>query len=163
LHVKFVVPSGNWDPDVGQQLAPIGETPPETVGAKFTATEFPKSDVAVGFGQTILGGGGGPETFTTVLHEADRFNASMTPQVSAVEPTGKSDPDAGEQAVVRGARPPATTGANWTLTGLPSGDAAVAAAQLIDGGLAAVKRVCPVASADGALSTPAALYARTTK
>jgi len=166
LHVRLVVPTGNWEPDVGQQLAPMGETPPERVGAKFTTTEFPKSDVAVGFGQAISGGGGaggGPETVTTVLHWADRCNASTTPHVSDVEPTGKSDPDAGEQAVVTGERPPATTGANCTTTGLPLGDEAVGAAQLIDGGFTAFKRVCPDTSADGALSTPAALYARTTK
>jgi hypothetical protein len=144
----------------------MGETPPESVGAKFTTTEFPKSDVAVGFGQAISGGGGdgsGPETVTTVLHWADRCNESMTPHVSDVEPTGKSDPDAGEQAVVTGERPPTTTGANFTTTGLPSSDEAVGAAQLIDGAFAAVRRVCPDTSADGALMTPAVLYERTTK
>jgi hypothetical protein len=157
VHVRFVVPTGNREPDTGKQLAPMGEAPPESVGAKFTTTGFPESDVAVGFGQVIAGGGGGPETITTALHEADRCNVSTTLQVSDVEPTGKSDPDAGEQVVVTGERPPTTTGANVTITGLPSSDEAVGAAQLIDGGFAAVKGVCFDASADGSLITPAAL------
>jgi hypothetical protein len=152
LHVRFVVPTGNREPDTGEQLAPIGAIPPESVGAKFTTTGIPRSDVAVGAGQVIDGGGGGPETVTTALHEAVRCKASTALHVSEVEPTGKSDPDAGEQVVVTGAKPPATTGANLTTTGLPSADEAMGAAQASDGGFVAVASVRPDTSADGALS-----------
>jgi hypothetical protein len=103
-------------------------------------------------GQVIVGGDGGPETVTTVLHEADRCKASTALHVSDVEPTGKSDPDAGEHVVVTGGRPPTTTGANVTITGLPSSDEAVGAVQLTDGAFVAVAGVCPDTSVDGTLS-----------
>jgi hypothetical protein len=100
----------------------------------------------------VPAGDGGPETTTTELHEADRCKASTALHVSDVEPTGKSDPDAGEQVVVTGGRPPTTTGANLTITGLPSSDEAVGAVQLIDGAFVAVIGVGPDTSADGRLS-----------
>src|SRR4029453_7863106 len=103
-------------------------------------------------GQVIVGGGGGPETVTTVLHEADRCKASTALHVSDVEPTGKSDPDAGEHVVGTGDRPPTTIGANVTITGLPSSDEAVGAVQLTDGAFVAVAGVCPNTSVDGTLS-----------
>jgi hypothetical protein len=152
LHVRLVVATGNREPDAGKQLAPMGEAPPESVGAKFTTTGFPSSDVAVGLGQVIVGGGGGPETVTTALHEADRRNESTALHVSDVEPTGKNDPDAGEHVVVTGGRPPTTTVANVTITGLPSSEEAVGAVQLIDGEFVAVTDVCTDNSADGGLS-----------
>jgi hypothetical protein len=163
LHVRLVVPTGNREPDTGEQLAPTGEAPPESVGAKFTTTGFPSNDVAVGAGQVIVGGGGGPETVTTALHEADRCKASTALHVSDVEPTAKSDPEAGEQAVVTGGKPPTAMGANVTITGLPSSDDALGTGQESDGGFVAVASVCPDTSADGGLSRPAALYDWTTK
>jgi hypothetical protein len=164
LHVRLVVPTGNREPDTGEQLAPTGAAPPETVGAKFTTTGFPEDEVAVGAGQVIVGGGGGlggggggPETVTTLLHEADRCKASTARHVSDVEPTGKREPDAGEHVVVTGGRPPATTVENVTITGLPSGDEAVGAGQPIVGAFVEVTGVCPETSADGTLIRPCVL------
>jgi hypothetical protein len=100
----------------------------------------------------VPAGDGGAETTTTELHEAVRNKASTALHVSDVEPTGKSAPDAGEQVVVTGARPPTTTGAKLTITGLPFSDEAVGTVQLIDGALVGVTGVCPDTSADGRLS-----------
>jgi hypothetical protein len=55
-------------------------------------------------------------------------------QVKVVLPTGKRDPDAGEQLVVTGGAPPTTVGGGkFTTTGLPSADEPVATGQVIDG------------------------------
>ena len=53
--------------------------------------------------------------------------ASTAVHVSVVEPTGNSEPEAGEHVVVTGGVPPTTAVLTWTLTGFPVGEVAVGA------------------------------------
>jgi hypothetical protein len=71
VHVSAVEPTGKSDPDGGVHALPTGVAPPVTAGENVTTTGLPSSDVAVGVGHVIAGGGGGPYTRTTELHEAD--------------------------------------------------------------------------------------------
>src|SRR5262249_49982979 len=94
--LSVVVPTGNNEPDGGVQPTFSGLTPPDTVGANVSGTGLPSVEDAVGRGQVIVGGDGGPVTTTTVLHEAVVLLASTAVQVTGVEPTGNSEPEAGE-------------------------------------------------------------------
>jgi len=110
----------------------------------------------------IVAEGGGPFTTTTVLHEAVALSASTALHVTGVEPTGNSEPEAGEQPVVTGAVPPATVVLTGTLTGFPSVEVAVGALQMTDSGVAGVG-VWPLTSLEYALNVEFELYACTTK
>ena len=84
-----------------------------------------------------VGADAGPVTTTTVLHEAAVLVASTAVHVSVVEPTGNSEPEAGEHVVVTGAVPPTTAALTCTLTVLPSGDVAAGALHVTDSGVGA--------------------------
>jgi hypothetical protein len=130
VQLKSVLPTGNSEPEAGVQLEDSGAVPPDTVGEKVTRTGAPSGEVADGAGQMMAGGaadGGLYVTTTDVVHDARSCNASTAVQVAGVEPTGKSEPEAGEQDAVTGATPPVTAGENATTTGLPSADAATGA------------------------------------
>jgi len=103
------------------------------------------------------GGGGGSGdagvvTTTLVLHVAMVPTASRAVQSTFVEPTGKSDPDAGEQLALTGATPPEAVGLNVTVTGEPVDDVAVGTGHRIASGL--IVGATPTTSADGALRLP---------
>src|SRR5581483_2116614 len=53
---KGVDPTGNNEPDAGEQPTVSGATPPAVVGAKLTATGWPVDEVAEGTGQVMVGG-----------------------------------------------------------------------------------------------------------
>jgi hypothetical protein len=126
VQASGVLPTGKSEPDAGVQRDEIGAVPPETVGANDTGTALPVVDVADGAGHMMASGavdvGAVYDTITAVLHEAVSWTASVTVHVVGVVPTGKSDPDAGEQAARSGAVPPLKSGANATTTGPPSVD-----------------------------------------
>ena len=164
VQVMLVVPTGNIDPDAGEQLAETGAVPPETVGAKVTATGTPVADVAVGAGQRIVGGGTAAYVTTTdVLHDACACRASVAVHVVGVEPTGKSDPDAGEQEAVTGATPPDAIGEKLTATGLPSIDDPIGVGHSMRGAAAEMPAVMPATSSEGVLNLPVESYERTMK
>jgi len=100
--------------------------------------------VIVGPGAGV-GADAGPVTTTTVLHEAVVLVASTAVHVSGVEPTGNSEPEAGEHVVVTGAVPPVTVVTIWTPTGFPFDEVAAGALHVIASGAAAVD-VSPVTS-----------------
>jgi len=163
-----VVPTGNSDPEAGAQLDDTGAVPPDTVGENVTATGLPSDDVVDGAGHMIESGvtgatGGLYVTTTDVLHEALKFRASVAVHVAGVEPTGKSEPDAGEHVPLIGAVPPYTLAENVTTTGLPSADEATGAGHRISGGRFGSPGVMPDTSYEGGLNVPAASYARTMK
>ena len=166
-----VVPTGNSDPEAGAQLDDTGAVPPEAVGENVTATGLPSDDVVDGAGHMIVSGGtvatgatGGLYVTTTdVLHDALNLRASVTVHVAGVEPTGKSEPDAGEHVPLIGAVPPYTAGENVTTTGLPSADEATGAGHWISGGGFGTPGVMPDTSYEGGPIVPAESYARTTK
>jgi hypothetical protein len=102
-------------------------------------------------------GGGGllvadEETTTVVEHVAVAPMLSLALHDTGVEPTGKRDPDVGEQLADTGATPPDTVTAKVTATGEPSVDVAVGTGQVIASGLLVGAR--PATSADGALRSP---------
>jgi hypothetical protein len=126
LQLMSVVPTGNSEPEAGVQLDETGALPPDTLGEKVTATGAPSGEVAEGTGHRIVGAVGGLYVTTTdVVHDARNCSASTAVQVAGVDPTGKSDPDAGEHEAVTGATPPDTAGENVIETGLPSVDDAI--------------------------------------
>jgi hypothetical protein len=57
VHVKEVVPTGNNEPDAGEQVVITGVTPPLTVGVIVTAIDLPSSDVSTGDGHEIVSAG----------------------------------------------------------------------------------------------------------
>jgi hypothetical protein len=152
-----VVPTGKSDPDAGTQLDETGAVPPETVGENVTTTGFPSDDVADGAGHMIASGvvvGGLYVTITDVLHDALNFRESVAVHVVGVEPTGNSEPDAGEHVALTGAVPPDTAAEKVTTTGWPSVDEATGAGHWMTGGALAVPGVMPDTSIDGGLIVP---------
>jgi hypothetical protein len=162
VQVTVVVPTGSSDPDAGEQLVVTGCAPPVTTAfPKLTATGAPFGDTV---GEIVgqLMDGKADVTTTAVLHEATCWVASVAVQVTAVVPTGKVDPEAGAHAVVIGAVPPVVVGLpNVTATGAPFGDATAGGTlQTMENGSGGA---VAATSGDGSLSTPALLYAWTTK
>ena len=133
-HDTGVVPTRNWEPDFGVQVTLTGAVPPLDVGLANVTFAFPLLPGAVtgaivgharvnGGGAGAVGGGrGDADTTTTDAHEAFCFNASIAVQVKEVLPTAKSEPDAGEHAVVIGWTPPLAVGVSVTDMDFPSGD-----------------------------------------
>jgi hypothetical protein len=79
------------------------------------------NDVALSRG----GGGGATVTVTVKLQESVRSCASSATHDTAVDPTGKLDPLAGEHTVETGTAPLATTGAGYvTIAGAAEGTCA---------------------------------------
>jgi hypothetical protein len=166
VQTRPVVPTGKSDPEAGTQLDFTGAVPPDTVGAYVTTTGFPSDDVADGAGHMIASGvlvGGLYVTTTDVLHDEVNFRESVAVHVVGVEPTGKSDPDAGEHVAVTGAVPPDTAGEKVTTTGLPSVDEPTGTGHWMAGGAPGAPDVMPDTSYDGGLMVPDASYARTMK
>jgi hypothetical protein len=163
-----VVPTGNSDPEAGAQPDDTGAVPPDAVGENVTATGLPSDDVADGAGHMIATGVTGATgelyvTTTDVLHDALKFKASVAVHVAGVEPTGKSEPDAGEHVPLIGVVPPYTVAENVTITGLPSVDEATGVGHRISGGRFGRPGVMPDTSYDGGPIVPAESYARTMK
>jgi hypothetical protein len=100
-------------------------------------------------------------TTTVVVQLAVAPTLSLALQATAVEPTGKSEPDGGEQLVLIGATPPPVVTAKLTTTGEPLVDMAVGAGHVIASGL--LVGAIPATSADGGLMSSAASYDCTTK
>jgi hypothetical protein len=73
-----------------------------------------------------------------VVQDAVVLLASTAVHVIVVEPTGNSEPDAGEHVVVAGGVPPTTAVLTWTLTGFPFDELAVGALHVTASGVAVV-------------------------
>jgi hypothetical protein len=168
-HITAVMPMLKFEPDGGVHVVVIGATPPVVVGAKVTFTGLPLCETTcVTSGHemasgAIVGTGVLPAvtavTVAAELHDAVSCLASVALQVSGVDPTGKSEPDAGEQVEVTGAVPPETVGENVSGIGPPVEDVPDGAGHEIVGALVADGGVvdAPVriaTSADGALIAP---------
>ena len=54
VQVIGVLPTGNGDPEAGEQEAPTGGTPPFTVGVRVTLIGRPSGDVSTGDGHPIV-------------------------------------------------------------------------------------------------------------
>jgi hypothetical protein len=93
-------------------------------------------------------------TTTVVEHVAVAPTLSLAEHSTDVEPTGKSEPDAGEQPALTGATPPDVVGLNVTATGEPLNDVAVGAGHMMVSGL--LSGATPATSAEGALRLPRA-------
>ena len=156
-HVTVVLPTGNCDPEFGRQRISTGAVAPLTVGAaKFTGCVGAPFAVCVAVtgaivGQFMMSGerepaegdcvGGGcvvgvlVDAFTTTpdVHEAFCCAPSTAVHVNDVVPTGKSDPDGGEQVVDTGVTPPVTVGVSVTAIALPSSDVITGDGQAIVG------------------------------
>jgi hypothetical protein len=87
--------------------------------------------------------------------------ASLAVQSTGVAPTGKRDPDGGEQLAATGATPPEAVAVNVTETGAPLRDVAVGTGHMIARAL--FNGATPATSTDGGLKLPRRSYARTTK
>ncbi len=159
LQLNVVTPTGNSEPDEGTQIDETGAVPPETVGANVRTTRLPRGEVADGAGQMMAGGaagaGGVYVTTTDVLHDVLNRRASVAVHVAGVEPTGKSEPDAGVHDALTGAVPPETAGEKATTTGLRVVDEATGVGHWMTGRALGVPDVKPDTSNDGRLMVPA--------
>ena len=123
---------------------------PDTVPTTSTT-----DDVGVGGGGVGAGVGllvVAVVTTTVVAHVATVAAASFAVQSTAVEPTGKRDPDAGEQLVLTGVTPPEVVALNVTTTDDPFHDVALGAGHMIVSGL--LSGAEPAISVDGSLRVP---------
>lgn len=100
-------------------------------------------------------------TTTVVAQVADAPAASRAAHDTGVAPTGKNDPEGGEQIVVTGGTPPVTMGWNVTRTGASRKVAAVGTGHMMASGL--LNGATPETSFEGALRLPLPSYACTTK
>jgi hypothetical protein len=155
-------PIGNREPDFGVQLTDTGVVPPLATGlAKVTVAPLPlvavtgaiwghdKASEAVGAGAAA----DGATTTTVDVQAAFRCIESVAVQVKEVLPTEKTEPDAGEQAMVTGGAPPLTVGVSVTGIGLPSGDVKTGEGQVaVIGGITA--GVLPLTSPDPGPEAP---------
>jgi hypothetical protein len=94
VQVTVVVPNGNVLPDGGLQAT---VTPGQlSVAVAVNVTADPHSAPVIGAGQVMVGGSVSL-TVTVKVHMPTLPAASVAEQVTVVVPTGKAEPDAGEQ------------------------------------------------------------------
>lgn len=142
--VTVVVPTGKAEPDAGVQTGVIAPSHPSfAVAVKLTTAEHcPASLLAVmGDGQVTVGASSSV-TVTVKLHCALLPAASVAEQVTVVAPTGKVEPEAGEQTGVIAPSHPSfavevkLTTAEHSPSSVP---VIISAGQLIKGGVVSAK------------------------
>lgn len=99
VQVTVVVPTGKVEPDAGVHVTLTPGQLSLAVGAAkaTTAEHWPGSGVVVMLAGHVIVGFCASLTVTVNEHIPSLPAASMTRQVTVVMPTGKLDPDAGEQ------------------------------------------------------------------